>query len=85
MTTSNSYEAAKDEIKDFIDRYREMLRIISEAKEDMKNLMQEMKSAGYDTKAIREVVKILENGVDPEKENFEMIVETYLKAVQSVN
>ena len=79
--STNSYEEAKEELKDFIDRYRNISKTISDAREDQKELSAEIKSTGYDVRAIKEVIKIMENGVDPDEENFKATVETYLKAV----
>ena len=71
-----SYRASATELRQFVERIEKLESEKAEIQEFVKEVFSEAKSRGYDTKAIREVIKQRKQDKD-ERDEFEAIVELY--------
>jgi uncharacterized protein (UPF0335 family) len=67
---------AADRLRSYIERWENLQQEKKDLAADQKDIMQEAKSAGYDLKAIRAIIKL--RAQDPaDAEELDMIVDTY--------
>lgn len=73
-------EVNNEQLLQFVERIERIENDITSLKDDEKEIYSEAKSAGYDVKALRQIIKIRK--VDPDKlEQEEAIVENYKNAL----
>lgn len=73
-------EVNNEQLLQFVERIERIENDITSLKDDEKEIYSEAKSAGYDIKALRQIIKIRK--VDPDKlEQEEAIVENYKNAL----
>lgn len=71
---------AKDELKAFIERIENLEAEKKTISDEIKDVYAEAKGRGYDTKALREIVKLRKQD-EAERAEREAILETYLVAL----
>jgi uncharacterized protein (UPF0335 family) len=71
---------AKDQLKAFVERIERLEEEKKVIADDIKDVYAEAKGNGYDTKALRVVVRMRKQDSDERKEQ-EAILETYLQAL----
>jgi uncharacterized protein (UPF0335 family) len=71
---------AKDHLKAFIERIERLEEEKKTISDDIRDVYAEAKSNGFDTKALRVVVRMRKEDADERKEH-EAILETYLHAL----
>jgi uncharacterized protein (UPF0335 family) len=71
---------AKDHLKAFVERIERLEEEKKTISDDIRDVYAEAKANGYDTKALRTVVKMRKEDADERKEH-EAILETYLQAL----
>ncbi len=70
-----------NEVKSIIERIERLESEKQNIADDIKEVFVEAKSRGYDTKALKEVIK--QRKIDPsDLSEFEMLVETYKKQME---
>lgn len=73
-------QIARDQLRAIVERIERMHEEKKSIESDIRDIYAEAKSNGYDTKAIREVVKL--RAKDPhERDEFEMVVDLYKHAL----
>jgi len=73
-------EVNNEQLLQFVERIERIENDITSLKDDEKEIYSEAKSAGYDVKALRQIIKIRK--ADPDKlEQEEAIVENYKNAL----
>lgn len=77
---SDAYNVTASELKAFIERYEQLEAEKDDVTEQQKELMAEAKGRGYDTKIMREVIKIRKMKPD-ERAEKEAVLEVYLSAL----
>jgi uncharacterized protein (UPF0335 family) len=75
---------AKDQLKAFVERIERLEEEKKAIADDIRDVYAEAKSSGYDTKALRTVVRLRKQDVDERKEQ-EAILKTYLHALGMLN
>lgn len=71
---------AKDQLKSFIERIERLEEEKKSLSEDIKEVFSEADGAGFDTKALREIIKIRKMDADQRAER-EAIVDLYMQAI----
>ena len=71
---------AKDQLKAIIERIERLEEEKKTISDDIRDVYTEAKANGFDTKALREVVRLRKMDVEERKEQ-EAILETYLQAL----
>jgi len=71
---------AKDQLKAFVERIERLEEEKKVIADDIKDVYAEAKANGYDTKALRTVVRLRKQDTDERKEQ-EAILDTYLQAL----
>jgi uncharacterized protein (UPF0335 family) len=71
---------AKDQLKAFVERIERLEEEKKVIADDIKDVYAEAKGNGYDTKALRTVVRLRKQDTDERKEQ-EAILEVYLQAL----
>lgn len=71
---------AKDQLKSIIERIERLLEEKKAIADDIAEVYAEAKGNGYDTKALKAIVKMRAQDPDERKE-FETILETYMQAL----
>jgi uncharacterized protein (UPF0335 family) len=71
---------AKDQLKAFVERIERLEEEKKVIADDIKDVYAEAKANGYDTKALRAVVRLRKQDTEERKEQ-EAILETYLQAL----
>lgn len=71
---------AKDELKAFIERIERLEEEKKAISDEIKDVYAEAKGRGYDTKALRQIVKLRKQD-EAERAEREAILETYLVAL----
>jgi len=74
------YAVASDELRQFIERIEQLREEQADIKEQEKEVFAEAKGRGYDTKTMREVLKIRKQNPG-ERAEQQAILETYLAAL----
>ncbi|HXT81354.1 MAG TPA: DUF2312 domain-containing protein [Acetobacteraceae bacterium] len=71
---------AADRLRSFVERYERIDEEVAERRADQKDLMQEIASAGFDKKAVRQLIRIRK--MDPaEVEEQETLLDVYRRAL----
>jgi len=79
-TTPGSYRVAADELRSFIERIERLDAEKKDIADQQKEVMAEAKSRGYDTKIMRELIRMRK--VDPQEiSETEAILELYREAL----
>lgn len=73
-------KVAKDHLKAFVERIERLEEEKKTIADDIKDVYAEAKANGYDTKALRTVVRLRKQDTDERKEH-EAILDTYLAAL----
>lgn len=80
-TDSNSaYNVTADELRQFIERYEQLEAEKKDVSETQKELMQEAKGRGYDTKILKKIVALRKRAADAIAEE-EAVLEMYKQAL----
>ena len=74
---------AKDHLKAFVERIERLEEEKKAIADDIRDVYAEAKGTGFDTKALRAIVRLRKQDVDERKEQ-EAILETYLHALGMV-
>ncbi|MDF2996088.1 MAG: hypothetical protein K0R27_1725 [Xanthobacteraceae bacterium] len=74
---------AKEQLKSFIERIERLEEEKKTIADDIKDVFAEAKGTGFDTKALREILKIRKQDADQRAEH-EAIVDLYLQALGMV-
>jgi uncharacterized protein (UPF0335 family) len=77
---SPAHRFAKDHLKAFVERIERLEEEKKAIADDIKDVYAEAKANGFDSKALRAVVRMRKQDVDERKEQ-EAILETYLLAL----
>lgn len=81
MTDSNSaYNVTAEELRQFIERYEELDAEKKGVTENQKELMQEAKGRGYDTKVMKKIIALRKRSADAIAEE-EAVTEMYKAAL----
>lgn len=80
MTDQSTYDATGDELRQFIERIEHLEAEKKDIADQVKEVMAELKGRGYDTKAVREIVRIRKRDADDIAEE-EAILEMYKAAL----
>ena len=75
-----TYAVAGDELRQFIERYEQLEAEKKEIADQQKEVMAEAKGRGYDTKAIRELIKMRKRDPDDIAEE-EAVIDLYKAAL----
>ena len=78
--TSTTETVAAAELRQFIERVERLEEEKAALQDDIKDVMAEAKSRGYDPKAIRKIMSIRKKKREEYQEE-EMILETYMQAL----
>ena len=71
---------AADRLRSFVERYERIDEEVAERRADQKDLMQEIASAGFDKKVVRQLIRIRK--MDPDElSEAEALLETYRRAL----
>ena len=79
-----AHRFAKDHLKAFVERVERLEEEKKTIADDIRDVYSEAKANGFDTKALRTVVRLRKQDVDERKEQ-EAILETYLHALGMLN
>jgi uncharacterized protein (UPF0335 family) len=77
---TDSYRITADELRQFIERYERLAGEGKDIKDQQKEVMQEAKGRGYDTKIIRKVIAMRKRNRD-DIANEEATLEMYMEAL----
>jgi uncharacterized protein (UPF0335 family) len=75
-----THRFAKDHLKAFVERVEKLEEEKKAISDDVRDVYAEAKANGYDTKALRTVVKLRKMDVNERKEQ-EAVLETYMHAL----
>jgi uncharacterized protein (UPF0335 family) len=75
---------AKDQLKAIIERIERLEEEKKTISDDIRDVYAEAKGNGFDTKALREVVRLRKQDINERKEH-EAVLETYLHALGMLN
>jgi uncharacterized protein (UPF0335 family) len=75
-----AHRFAKDQLKAFIERIERLEEEKKALADDIKDVYAEAKGNGFDTKALRTIVRLRKQDADERKEH-ETILETYMHAL----
>lgn len=73
-------EATDDRLRLLIERVERLNEEIKGIQDDRKDVFSEMKAVGYDTKAVREVIRLRAMKPDDRRE-MQMVLDTYCAAL----
>jgi uncharacterized protein (UPF0335 family) len=76
----NAYRVAADELRTFIERVERLEEEKKTINDDIKDVLGEAKGRGYDTKALKEIVRLRKRD-DAERQNAAAVLNTYLEAL----
>ena len=79
-----AHRFAKDQLKAFVERIERLEEEKKALSDDIRDVYAEAKGNGYDTKALRQVVRLRKQDKD-ERAEQEAILETYLQALGMLN
>ncbi|MEL6568963.1 MAG: DUF2312 domain-containing protein [Pseudomonadota bacterium] len=83
VSSSHLNETTKEKLRQTIDRIERLEEEKKEVAEQIKEIYAEAKAFGFDTKALRQVIRIRK--VDrAEREEQEMVLDTYLAALGEI-
>lgn len=78
--SSDPYAVTADELRQFVERVEQLRAEQADIKEQEKEVFAELKSRGYDSKTVRDVLKIRKQKPD-ERAEQQAILDTYLSAL----
>ena len=79
-----AHRFAKDQLKAFVERVERLEEEKKAIADDIRDVYAEAKGNGFDTKALREVVRLRKQDINERKEH-EAVLETYLHALGMLN
>ena len=71
------------EIKDYIEKIMRLSEEKKEVQRDIRDLYKQAKGEGHDPKAMKRVIKLLSLS-KPDRDEFQYLVESYLKQMEGV-
>lgn len=77
---NDPYAVTADELRQFIEQWEQLETEKKDIAEQQKEVMAEAKSRGYDTKVMREVIKLRKQSAD-ERAEHEAVLGVYLSAL----
>ena len=77
---SDAHGVARDQLRSFIERIERLEEEKKTIADDIKDVFAEAKGTGFDTKALREILKIRKQDADQRAEH-EAIVDLYMQAL----
>lgn len=80
IMSQDSYQVTADELRSFIERYERLQTEKQDLQDAQKDVMQEAKSRGYDTKVLRKVIAIRKRNRD-DVDNENAVTQMYLEAL----
>lgn len=83
MMNDTAYNVTADELRQFIERYERLEAEVKDLKDNQKEVMQEAKGRGYDTKVMRKVIALRKRNRDDIAEE-EAVLEMYMSALGMV-
>lgn len=75
-----AFDVTADELRQFIERFETLEAEKKDIAEQQKEVMQEAKGRGYDTKALRKIVALRKQAPD-ERAEQEAVLDVYLSAL----
>jgi uncharacterized protein (UPF0335 family) len=78
--TNSAYNVTADELRQFIERYEQLESEKKDVTETQKELMQEAKGRGYDTKVMKKLIALRKRDADSIAEE-EAVLEMYKSAL----
>ncbi len=78
--SDDAYNVTADELRQFIERYEQLESEKKDVTEGQKELMAEAKGRGYDTKVMRQIIRLRKRKADEVAEE-EAIIELYKSAL----
>lgn len=75
-----AYSVTADELRAFIERYERLEAEKKDISDSQKEVMQEAKGRGYDTKVLRKIISIRKRAAD-DIANEEAILDMYMSAL----
>ena len=83
VSSSHLNEATKEKLRQTIERIERLEEEKKEIAEQIKEVYSEAKAFGFDTKALRQVIRIRKQD-RAEREEQEMVLDTYLAALGEI-
>ena len=77
---SSIQQSAKDQLRSYVERIERLEEEKAALAGDIKDLFAQAKSSGYDTKALRKVIKLRKQEAK-ERQSEEAVLETYMHAL----
>lgn len=77
---NSAHAVAKEQLKAFVERIERLEEEKKTISDDIRDVYAESKAVGYDTKALRTIVRIRKQDVDQRKEQ-DAVLETYMHAL----
>ena len=78
--TNDAYNVTADEIRQFIERYEHLEAEKKDIADQQKDLLQECKSRGYDTKVLKKIIALRKRSPDEVAEE-QAVMELYAAAL----
>lgn len=82
-TVSSMGASAKDSLKSYVERYERLEEEIQALRDDQKEVMGGAKAEGFDTKIIRQIIKIRKME-QAERQEQEALLDVYLQAMDMI-
>ena len=79
-TGNAGFTVAKDQLRSYVERVERLLEEVAGLQGDIKDILDQAASAGFDKKAIRQVIKLRKKDAE-ERRTEEAILDTYMHAL----